>query len=167
MSSSIQKITTCLWFEERMEEAVDFYLSIFKDAKVSRKIYYSKEGKEIHGFPEGAIMTIEFELAGRQFMALNGGPQFKFTEAVSFLINCESQEEIDYYWDRLTEGGDEESQVCGWLKDKFGVSWQVSPIELDNMMSDSDSQKVERVTKAMLQMKKLDLAELRRAYAGE
>jgi predicted 3-demethylubiquinone-9 3-methyltransferase (glyoxalase superfamily) len=166
VEAKIQKITPNFWFNMNAEEAVDFYMSVFKDGKIGRKTYYVKEGFEIHGMPEGTILTIDFQLEGQDFVALNGGDQFSFTEAVSFIINCDSQEEVDYYWDKLTEGGDEESQVCGWLKDKFGVSWQIVPVAMNDMFADPDTEKVERVMKVMLQMKKLDLAALQQAYEG-
>ena len=160
----MQKIITNLWFENQAEEAVAFYTSIFRDSKILNIVRYGKEGFEIHGMPEGTVMTIDFEIEGQKFVALNGGPAFKFNESVSFIIDCESQEEIDYYWDRLTAGGDEAAQVCGWLKDRYGVSWQVSPALLNDFMQDPDSQKTERVMRALLQMKKLDIDVLRRAY---
>lgn len=166
MESKIQKITPNFWFSNVAEEAVNFYVSIFKDAQVGRITHYSKEGFEFHGMPEGTIMTIDFQIEGQEFIALNGGDAFTFNEAVSFIINCESQEEVDYYWDKLTEGGDEKSQVCGWLKDKFGVSWQVVPIQLNEMLTDPDIEKVDRVTRTLLQMKKLELSELQKAYEG-
>jgi predicted 3-demethylubiquinone-9 3-methyltransferase (glyoxalase superfamily) len=127
---------------------------------------YSKEGIEIHGRPAGSVMTVEFELDGVSFVGLNGGPHFKFNEAVSFIINCESQQEVDYYWGKLTAGGDEKAQMCGWLKDKFGVSWQVVPTEMNDMFEDENSEKTQRVMRAMLQMKKLDLNVLKKAYEG-
>ncbi|WP_203334522.1 VOC family protein [Planococcus beigongshangi] len=166
MEGEIQKIRPNFWFDMNAEEAVNFYLSVFKNSSIGRITRYTDEGREIHGMPEGTVMTVEFELEGQQYIALNGGDQFKFNEAVSLLINCESQDEVDYYWDRLKEGGDENAQVCGWLKDKFGVSWQVVPRELDDMMASKDIDKAKRVTRAMLQMKKLDLNELRKAYEG-
>lgn len=167
MVKKIQKITPNLWFNTNGEEAVKYYISFFKDANIGRMTRYTSEGKEFHGMAEGTVMTIEFQLEGQQFLALNGGGEFKFSEAISFIINCDSQEEVDYYWGKLTEGGDESAQVCGWLKDKFGVSWQVVPAELDDMLQDGDSHRVNRVMKSLLQMKKLDLNELRRAYVGE
>ena len=164
MSVSIHKISPCLWFDGQAEEAVSHYTSIFKNSKVGRITRFGKAGYEIHGIPEGTVMTIEFELEGYPFVALNGGPLFKFNEAISFMVNCETQEEVDYYWEKLSEGGDESAQVCGWLKDQFGVSWQIVPIELSNMLVDPDKEKVERVLQAMYSMKKLDIAELREAY---
>jgi len=160
----MQKITPCLWFDDNAEDAVKFYTSIFKDTKIGNVTRYGKEGYEIHKKKEGSVMTIDFEIEGQKFLALNGGPIFKFNEAISFQIYCDTQEEIDYYWDKLTEGGDKNAQVCGWLKDKFGVSWQVVPVSLIKMLEDKDSRKTERVMKAMLQMRKLDIDALIKAY---
>jgi predicted 3-demethylubiquinone-9 3-methyltransferase (glyoxalase superfamily) len=160
----MQKISPCLWFDDKAEEAVNFYVSIFKNSKVGNVTRYGKEGYEIHKKKEGTVMTIDFEIEGQKFLALNGGPIFKFNEAISFQIYCDTQEEIDYYWDKLTEDGDKNAQVCGWLKDKFGVSWQVVPVALIKMLEDKDSRKTERVMKAMLQMQKLDIDALRKAY---
>ena len=163
----MQKISPCLWFDDNAEEAVKFYVSIFKNSKVGNVTRYGKEGYEIHKKKEGSVMTIDFELEGQKFLALNGGPIFKFNEAISFQIYCDMQKEIDYYWEKLTEGGDKNAQVCGWLKDKFGVSWQVVPIALIKMLQDKDSKKTERVMKAMLQMQKLDIDALTKAYQEE
>jgi len=163
----MQKISPCLWFDNNAEDAVQFYASIFKNAKVGNVTRYGKEGYEIHNKKEGTVMTIDFEIEGQKFLALNGGPVFKFNEAISFQIYCDTQEEIDYYWEKLTEGGDKNAQVCGWLKDKFGVSWQVVPVVLIKMLQDKDSNKTERVMKAMLQMHKLDINALTKAYQGE
>lgn len=160
----MQKITPFLWFDRQAEEAVKFYTSVFKKSKVGKVTRYGKEGYEIHKMPEGTIMTIEFEIEGQKFVALNGGPVFKFNEATSFVISCKNQEEVDYYWDRLTEGGDEKAQMCGWLKDKYGLSWQVTPTVLIEMLQDKDKQKSERVMRAMLQMKKLDIKALQEAH---
>ncbi|HSJ36885.1 MAG TPA: VOC family protein [Planococcus sp. (in: firmicutes)] len=167
MDKKIQKITPNFWFNTNAEDAVNFYVSIFKDASIGRTTRYSGEGREVHGMEKGTVMTIEFQLEGQQYLALNGGGEFEFNESISFIVNCDSQEEVDYYWDKLTEGGDESAQVCGWLKDKFGVSWQVVPRELDDMMVDGDQERVDRIMKSLLQMKKLDLNELRKAYVGE
>lgn len=164
---TIQKITTNLWFDNQAEEAAKFYTSIFKNSSIGRITHYGKEGYEIHQRPEGSVMTIEFEIEERKFVALNGGPIFNFNESVSFIINCETQEEIDFYWGKLTPGGDPASQQCGWLKDKYGVSWQVVPTALAAMASNTDIEKTERVMKVMLQMKKLDLGVLERAFKGE
>lgn len=161
-----QKITICLWFDQQAEEAVQYYCSIFKDSRILRTAYYGKEGFEIHGMPEGSVLTIDFELNGTGFIALNAGPVFKFNEAVSLTINCDSQEEIDYYWERLTQGGDARAQQCGWLKDKYGLSWQVVPSRLPELMATADEAKRERVMKAVMQMKKLDVNALEAAYEG-
>jgi predicted 3-demethylubiquinone-9 3-methyltransferase (glyoxalase superfamily) len=163
----MQKVSPCLWFDNNAEDAVQFYVSIFKNANVGNVTRYGKEGYEIHKKKEGTVMTIDFEIEGQKFLALNGGPVFKFNEAISFQIYCDTQEEIDYYWEKLTEGGDKNAQVCGWLKDKFGVSWQVVPHVLIKMLQDKDSNKTERVMKAMLQMHKLDINALTKAYQGE
>lgn len=162
-----QRIQPCLWFDSEAEEAARYYVGIFRNSRIVRVTRYGKAGHEIHGMPEGSVLTVEFELDGQKFTALNGGPVFKFNEAVSFEIHCETQEEIDYYWDKLTAGGDPKAQVCGWLKDKFGLSWQVVPTELTAMLTDETSEASQRAFEAMLHMKKLDIEELRRAYEGE
>lgn len=167
MDMKIQKITPNFWFNTNAEDAVNFYVSIFKDAGIGRTTRYPGEGRDVHGMEKGTVMTMEFQLEGQQYLALNGGGEFEFNESISFIVNCDSQEEVDYYWDKLTEGGDESAQVCGWLKDKFGVSWQVVPRELDDMMVDGDLERVNRIMRSLLQMKKLDLNELRKAYVGE
>jgi len=153
-----------LWFDDNAEEAVQFYLSIFKNSKVGNVTHYGKEGFEIHKKKEGSVMTIDFEIEGQKFLALNGGPIFKFNEAISFQIYCETQDDVDYYWNKLTEGGDKNAQVCGWLKDKFGVSWQVVRNILVKMLQDKDSKKTENVMRVMLQMQKLDIKALTKAY---
>lgn len=163
----MQKISPCLWFDDNAEDAVKFYVSIFKNSQAGNVTRYGKEGYEIHKKKEGSVMTIDFEIEGQKFLALNGGPIFKFNEAISFQIYCDTQEEINYYWEKLTEDGDKNAQVCGWLKDKFGVSWQVVPIALVKMLQDKDSKKTERVMKAMLQMHKLDIDALTKAYQEE
>ena len=165
MQVSAQKITPCLWFDTQAEQAAKFYVSIFKNSKIERFSRYGKEGYEIHGKEPGSVMTAEFEIAGQRFVALNGGPHFKFNEAISFQVHCETQEEIDYFWSKLTEGGQE--QPCGWLKDRYGVSWQVVPTVLAEMLSDPDPAKSQRVTSAFLRMKKFDVEELARAYKGQ
>jgi predicted 3-demethylubiquinone-9 3-methyltransferase (glyoxalase superfamily) len=164
----MQRITPFLWFDDQAEEAVNFYTSIFKDSKIGRILRYGEETAKISesGRPVGSVLTIEFEVEGQKFVALNGGPQFKFNESVSFVVNCETQEEVDYYWEKLTADGGQES-ACGWLKDKFGLSWQVTPTILIDMLHDKDSEKSERVMKAMLQMKKIDAKTLKTAYAGK
>ena len=159
--AAIQKIMANLWFDSVAEEAVNFYVSIFKNASVGKISRYGKEGFEFHKKVEGTIMVMEFELEGQKFLALNAGPEFKFTEAISFVVNCETQEEIDYYWDRLTKGGDDEAQQCGWLKDKFGVSWQIVPTILGEIMSGSDQEQISKTMNAMFQMKKLDIEKLK------
>lgn len=164
--ANLQKITPCLWFDTQAEEAAGFYVSIFDNSAIAGVSRYGKEGFEIHGRPEGSAMVVSFRLAGQEFTALNGGPHFKFNEAISFIVECQSQAEVDRYWDRLGEDGDERAQQCGWLKDKYGVSWQIVPSEFIAMMKDRDIGKTERVMKAMLRMKKLDLAALRKAYEG-
>jgi predicted 3-demethylubiquinone-9 3-methyltransferase (glyoxalase superfamily) len=161
-----QKIAACLWFDDQAEAAATFYTSIFKNSKITKVSRYGEAGQEIHKRPPGSVMTVAFELDGHAFTALNGGPIFKFNEAISFQVNCETQDEVDYYWEKLSAGGDEKAKQCGWLKDKYGVSWQVVPVALVEMISDPDHEKSERVMMALLQMKKLDIAELRRAYAG-
>ena len=165
MPIAAPKINPCLWFDTEAEEAAKFYCSIFKNSRMGKVSRYANEGQEIHGKPAGSVMAVEFELDGQKFAALNGGPQFKFDEAISFQINCEDQEEVDYYWGKLSEDGKE--VACGWLKDKFGLSWQVVPELLYEMLMDPDQEKVKRVTKAFLQMKKFNIAELKRAYAGK
>jgi predicted 3-demethylubiquinone-9 3-methyltransferase (glyoxalase superfamily) len=161
-----QKITPCLWFDDEAEEAVTFYTGIFRNSKVLNVSRYGEAGHEIHGKPAGTVLTVAFELEGQAFTALNGGPVFKFNEAISFQVDCETQEEVDHYWEKLSEGGDPEAQQCGWLKDKYGVSWQVVPRVLVEMISDPDAEKSGRAMEAMLQMKKIDIAGLKRAYRG-
>jgi predicted 3-demethylubiquinone-9 3-methyltransferase (glyoxalase superfamily) len=163
----MQKITPCLWFDDKAKEAAKFYASIFKNSKIGDVTYYGKEGFEIHRKEEGSVLTVDFEIEGQKFVALNGGPIFKFNEAISFQVHCETQEEVDYYWEKLSEGGDEKAQQCGWLKDKYGVSWQIVPIVLYKMLKDKDTEKSERVMKAMLQMHKLDINVLEQAYEGK
>lgn len=164
---TMHKISASLWFNTEAEEAAKFYTSVFKNSKLGKIARYGKEGFELHQRPEGSVMTIEFELEGQKFIGLNGGPVFKFNESVSFIVNCDTQEEIDYYWQKLSEGGDEKAQQCGWLKDKFGLSWQVVPVSLDDMISDKATEKSERVMKALMQMKKLDIVELEEAYEAK
>jgi predicted 3-demethylubiquinone-9 3-methyltransferase (glyoxalase superfamily) len=161
-----QTITPCLWFDNQAEEAAAFYTAIFKNSRIGRISRYGKEGFEIHGRPAGSVMTVEFELDGQAFTALNGGPVFRFNEAVSFQVICETQAEVDFYWDRLSAGGDEQAQQCGWLKDRFGLSWQVFPRMLTEWVGDPSSEKSQRAMKAMLQMKKIDMEAIRQAYEG-
>jgi len=162
----MQKITPFLWFDNQAEEAVKFYTSIFKDSKIGKITRYGEAGEKVAGRPSGSVMTIEFEVEGQKFTALNGGPQFKFNESISFVVNCGTQEEVDYFWDKLTADGGQESQ-CGWLKDKFGLSWQIVPTVLIDMLHDKDSRKSEHVMQAMLQMQKIDIKKLKAAYAGK
>lgn len=162
---SPQKITACLWFDTQAEEAAKLYVSVFRNSKINRIERYPEAGQEIHGKPAGSVMVVVFSLDGQEFTALNGGPQFKFDEALSFQIDCADQAEIDYFWSRLTANGGEEGP-CGWLKDRFGLSWQVVPQALTRMLSDPDSGKRNRVMDAMLKMKKPVLAEFERAFAG-
>ena len=161
--ASLQKIAPCLWFDHQAEEAARFYVSIFEGSSIGTITRYGKEGFEIHGRPAGSVLTVSFRLAGQEFTALNGGPHFRFSEAISFAVKCDTQAEIDHYWERLGSGGDEKAQQCGWLKDKFGLSWQIVPAALDQMLGGGGAA-AERVMKALLQMKKLDLAALRQAY---
>lgn len=163
---NIQRITPCLWFDDQAEEAAKFYTAIFKNSRIVQVVRYGEVGHEVHGRAAGTVMTVAFELDGHTFTALNGGPIFTFNEAISFQINCATQEEVDYYWQRLSAGGDEQAQQCGWLKDRYGVSWQVVPTALIEMLADPDYDKSQRSMAAMLQMKKLDIEALRRAYAG-
>lgn len=165
MAINAQKINPCLWFDTEAEDAAKFYCSVFKNSKLGTVSRYVDEGQEIHGKPAGSVMAVEFELEGQKFAALNGGPHFKFDEAISFQIACASQKEIDYFWSKLSEGGSE--GPCGWLKDKFGLSWQVVPSELYDMLVDQDREKVKRVTHAFLRMKKFDIAALKRAFVGK
>lgn len=161
----MQKITSCLWFDDKAEEAAKFYVSILKNSKVGKITCYGDEGAKVSGRPKGSIMTVTFELDGQEFKALNGGPHFKFTEAVSFIVNSKSQEEIDELWEKLSEGG--EKGQCGWLKDKYGLSWQIVPTAVGKMMQDKDPEKINRVMKSILQMDKIDIIRLREAYAGQ
>lgn len=161
----MQKITPFLWFDDNAEEAANFYVSVFKNSKIGEVSRYGDAGEQAAGRPAGTVMTVDFHLDGQDFVALNGGPHFKFTEAISFVVNCETQEEIDYFWEKLSGGGEEVQ--CGWLKDKYGLSWQVVPTVLGEMMQDKDAEKADRVMKAMLQMKKLDIATLKQAYDGQ
>ncbi len=165
MSKTImQKITPDLWFDNSAEEAAKFYTSIFKNSKIIDVARYGEAGAKVSGRPKGTVMTVIFEIEGQRFMALNGGPVFKFSPAISFLVNCETQEEVDDLWEKLSQGGEKEQ--CGWLKDKYGVSWQIVPNALGEMLQDKDAKKSERVMEAMLQMKKIDVEGLKKAYAG-
>ena len=160
----IQKITPFLWFDNQAEQAANYYVSIFRNSRIGQVTRYGKEGYEIHRMEEGTVMTVDFDIENQKFMALNGGPVFKFNEAISFQVLCDTQEELDYYWDKLSEGGDKNAQQCGWLKDKYGVSWQIVPKVLFKMIQDKDQVKSQRVMKAMLQMHKLDIQTLIQAF---
>jgi predicted 3-demethylubiquinone-9 3-methyltransferase (glyoxalase superfamily) len=162
-----QRIIPCLWFDDQAEEAAKYYTGIFKNSKIGKITHYGEAGRETHQRPAGSVLTVAFELDGVQFTALNGGPLFQFNEAVSFQIICKDQKEVDYYWEKLTPGGDPSAQVCGWLKDKFGLSWQVVPSIMPDLVGDPNSEGSQRAMAAMMKMKKLDIAELERAYNGE
>ena len=158
----MQKITPFLWFDDKAEEAVNFYVSVFKNSRIGNLTRYDEAGEKAAGRPKGSVMTVEFQLDGQEFVALNGGPHFKFTEAISFVVNCETQEEVDEFWEKLSAGGEEVQ--CGWLKDKYGLSWQIVPRILTEMLKDKDPAKAKRVMEAMLQMKKIDIPNLQLAY---
>jgi predicted 3-demethylubiquinone-9 3-methyltransferase (glyoxalase superfamily) len=160
-----KSITACLWFDTQAEEAAEFYCSVFKNSKITQVSRYPEAGQEVHKKPAGSVMVVAFEIDGMPLVALNGGPNFKFDEAISFQVMCETQADIDYHWKALTEGGQE--GPCGWLKDKFGLSWQVVPTAIPRMMADPDAKKSARVMNAFMTMKKLDLAAIERAYAGK
>jgi predicted 3-demethylubiquinone-9 3-methyltransferase (glyoxalase superfamily) len=163
----MKNITTCLWFDDQGEEAAKFYTSIFKNSKIKHVSRYGEAGKEHHKKPVGSAMVVSFELDGKEFTALNGGPQFKFNEAISLQVMCESQEEVDYFWEKLGHGGDPNAQHCGWLKDKFGLSWQVIPTAMIELMSGPDGQRAQRAMGAVMQMKKLDLPTIQKAADGK
>ena len=165
MQLSKKAITPCLWFDTQAEEAAKFYCSVFKNSKITSVSRFPEAGQDVHGKPAGSVMVAAFELDGQPFTALNGGPQFTFTPAISFFVNCESQQEVDYYWSKLSEGGKEIQ--CGWLKDKFGVAWQVVPTAFFKLVADPDPAKVARVMQAMMKMVKFDIAALERAAKGE
>jgi len=162
MANSTQRITNCLWFDSEAEEAAKLYTSIFKNSTIGAMTYFGKEGFEFHRKPEGSVMTVSFNLDGQEFLGLNGGPQFKFNEAMSLIINCENQEEIDHYWYALSEGGKEGQ--CGWLTDKFGVSWQVVPVNWIEMMNNPDKAKTKKVMEKVFQMKKFELDVIEQAF---
>jgi predicted 3-demethylubiquinone-9 3-methyltransferase (glyoxalase superfamily) len=164
MDKTVQKITPFLWFDTQAEEAAKFYVSIFKNSKIGSVSRYDEEGAKASGRPKGSVMTVAFELDGQAFTALNGGPVFKFTEAISLVVNCDTQAEVDHFWQKLSAGGEEVQ--CGWLKDKFGVSWQVIPMILMEMLVDKDPEKSKRVMAAMLKMKKIEIEPLKKAYAA-
>lgn len=160
----MQKITPCLWFDSQAEEAANFYVSIFKNSKIGNITRYGEAGAKVSGRPKGSVMTVTFEIEGQEFMALNGGPHFKFSEAISLMVKCETQKEIDVMWEKLSHGG--ETGQCGWLKDKYGLSWQIISPVWDEMLRDKDAKKSERVMKAILQMTKPDIKTLKQAYDG-
>jgi predicted 3-demethylubiquinone-9 3-methyltransferase (glyoxalase superfamily) len=159
-----QRISPCLWFDDQAEEAARYYTAIFKNSRIASITRYSRAGLDQHHRPPGSVMTVAFDLDGHSFTALNGGPVFKFTEAVSLQVNCSTQDEIDYYWDKLSAGGDPNAQMCGWLKDRYGLSWQIVPNIMDELFKDENSPGAQRAMLAMLAMKKLNIAELRRAH---
>ena len=160
-----QKIMPCLWFDTEAEAAANLYTSVFRDSKILSVSRYCKEGFEVHGRPEGTVMTVEFQIEGQRFVALNGGPQFKFSEAISFQIHCETQEETDYYHEKLSAGG--QVLPCGWLKDKFGMAWQATPVELIKMVTDPDRAKAQRAMQVMMTQEKIDLTPIRKAFEGK
>ena len=162
----MSKITPCLWFDDQAEQAVQFYLSVFKRSRLGRITRYGEAGAQVSGRPKDSVMTATFEIEGQEFVALNGGPIFTFNEAVSFQVHCDTQEEVDRYWDALSAGGDAEAQQCGWLKDRYGVSWQIVPTVLGEMLKEGDPEKANRVMQAVLRMKKLDIQTLQKAYEG-
>lgn len=157
------QITPCLWFDTQAEEAAEFYTAIFDNSRIGNITRFGEAGHEVHGMPAGTVMTVAFELDGQPFTALNGGPLFRFNEAISFQVNCQTQKEVDYYWEKLSEGGDAKAQQCGWLKDRFGVSWQIIPAQLGELLQKDTSG---RVMQAMLQMKKIDIEKMQQAYEG-
>lgn len=159
-----QKVTPFLWFDDQAEEAAKFYVSLFKNSRILNVTHYTEAGKDVHGRPPGSAMTVEFQLEGQRFIALNGGPQFKFTEAISLSVDCKTQEEVDRFWKKLSKGGEE--GPCGWLKDKYGLSWQINPTILGELLGDKDAKRAGRVMNAMLKMKKIDIAALKKAYKG-
>jgi predicted 3-demethylubiquinone-9 3-methyltransferase (glyoxalase superfamily) len=161
-----QTIVPCLWFDDQGEQAAELYVSVFPNSRILDVVRYVEAGQEIHGRKPGAVMTVTFELDGQTFVALNGGPVFQFNEAISLQILCDTQDEVDRYWEKLSAGGDEKAQQCGWLKDRFGVSWQVVPRVLPELLGSPDVAAAQRATTAMLAMKKLDIAALQRAYDG-
>jgi predicted 3-demethylubiquinone-9 3-methyltransferase (glyoxalase superfamily) len=166
MMAAVQKIAPFLWFDTQAEEAAKYYVSIFKNSKLGKISRYGEAGKETHKRPVGSAMVVEFTLEGQPFFAINGGPQFKFSEAISLFIACKDQTEIDYYWNKLTQGGDPAAQQCGWLKDKYGVSWQVAPEQFDRLLGDPSDPGSQRAMEAMMEMKKIDIAKLQEAKAG-
>jgi predicted 3-demethylubiquinone-9 3-methyltransferase (glyoxalase superfamily) len=165
-AATIQRIDPCLWFDSNAEEAARFYVSVFKKGRIKTITHYPAAGQEVHGRAPGSVLTVDFELNGQTFTALNGGPLFKFSEAISFMVMCRTQAEVDYYWEKLGEGGDPNARQCGWLKDKFGLSWQVVPTGMIEMLKSPDKKGSQRAFAAMMEMKKLDIAALKRAFKG-
>jgi predicted 3-demethylubiquinone-9 3-methyltransferase (glyoxalase superfamily) len=165
--AKVHDIVPCLWFDDQAEEAARYYTAIFKTGRVLKVTRYSEVGQETHHRPPGSVMTVEFEINGKTFTALNGGPEFKFNEAISLQVICEDQQEVDYYWEKLRAGGDPSAQVCGWLKDKYGVSWQIVPEEMSRLLDDQTQENGKRAMAAMMKMKKIDLAALKAAYQGK
>jgi predicted 3-demethylubiquinone-9 3-methyltransferase (glyoxalase superfamily) len=165
MNARFQRITPFLWFDDQAEEAVNFYVSIFDNSRVVTTTRYNQESAQASGRKAGSVMTVAFKLDGQDFTALNGGPIFKFNEALSLVVHCQSQDEVDLYWDQLSAGGDEKAQQCGWLKDRYGLSWQIVPTQLIALLTDPDSERARKATEAMMQMKKIDLDALQRAVA--
>lgn len=161
------KISTCLWFDNQAEEAAKYYTSILPDSRMGKITRYGKEGYDIHKKPAGSVMTVQFWLLGNEYLGLNGGPQFRFNEAISLVVQCDTQEEIDRYWEKLSEGGDKNAQVCGWLKDKYGLSWQIVPKGLAEMQNSTDTEKTGRLMNVLMQMKKLDIAALKQAFENK
>lgn len=161
---TIQRITPCLWFDNQAEQAASFYITVFENSQITKIARYGEAGQEVHGQKPGTVLTVAFELDGHTFTALNGGPIFKFNEAISFQVNCDTQEEVDHYWEKLSAGGDPKAQQCGWLKDKYGASWQIVPRVLPELLTDPNHEKSDRAMQAMLKMKKLDIAALKRAF---
>lgn len=160
----MQKITPFIWFDNQAEEAVNFFTSIFKNSKIKTVTRYGEAGAKVSGMQKGTVMTIAFQIEGQEFVAINGGPVFEITPSISFFVNCENQQEIEALWEKLSKGGDERAQQCGWLQDKYGVSWQVVPVALGKMLSDTDPERLERVMHSLLQMKKIDIKSLKKVY---
>lgn len=164
--AKLQRIVPCLWFDGQAEQAAEQYISIFDDSRIVRVARYGEAGREQHGQEPGSVMVVEFELEGQRFTGLNGGPQFPFTEAISLQVMCETQAEVDYYWEKLGEGGDPKARQCGWLKDRWGLCWQVVPIVVTDLLSEPSSEKSQRAFAAVMEMKKIDIAAVKRAYEG-
>jgi predicted 3-demethylubiquinone-9 3-methyltransferase (glyoxalase superfamily) len=164
--ANLQKITPCLWFDDCAKEAAEFYTGIFPNSKIVNILQYGEAGKEVHSKPAGSVLMVSFELDGQPFTTLNGGPEFKFNEAISFQVDCDDQAEVDYFWDKLSLGGDPAAQQCGWLKDQYGVSWQIVPRVMIEMLNDPDEAKSQRAMTAMMTMKKINIDQIKQAYEG-